>query len=171
MEARALGRKLDEDRDRTVRLRPGLGEEAVGNLPLHHHAPEPDVRQPVEALDDQGGRNVVGQVGDELCRVRRELDAERVPEDDVDIVGEAAERRLEGAIDLDRMDAADAFGEVASEDALPRPDLEHDVVRPELGEAADHLEDVRVAQEVLAVLLPGPGAHASAKHSEVFRSI
>ena len=44
MEAGALGRELDEHRDRAVRLRPGLGEEAVGDLALHHHAPALDAR-------------------------------------------------------------------------------------------------------------------------------
>src|SRR6185503_19925594 len=61
---------------------------------------------------------------------------------------------------------ADAPGEVAREPALPGPDLEDDVVRPELGEAADHLEDVRIAEEVLAVLL----LHRP-KHSSAFLSI
>ena len=61
--------------------------------------------------------------------------------------------RLERAVDLDGVDERDALGEVAGEDAEARPDLEHDVVRVELGEAADHAEDVLVDEEVLAELL------------------
>src|SRR4029079_7351281 len=136
------------------------------DLPLDHHAPEPDVRQAVKALDHERRRDVVRQVGHELRRVLREVELERVPEDDVDVLAEVAQRRLERAIDLDRVDPADAPGEVAREHALPGPDLEDDVVRPELGEAADHLEDVRIAEEVLAVLL----LHRT-KHSSAFLSI
>src|SRR6202008_1674718 len=68
-------------------------------------------------------------------------------------------------------DVADAVGEVTREDALPRPDLEYDVVGAELGEPADHVEDVRVAQEVLAVLLLRPRAHGSEKQVVAFCSI
>src|SRR5690348_4254483 len=50
MESGALGGELDEHRDGTVVLRPRIGEQAVGNLTLNHHAPESNVRQPVEAL-------------------------------------------------------------------------------------------------------------------------
>ena len=53
--------------------------------------------------------------------------------------GELVQRGLERAVDLDRVDAADALGEVAREHALPGADLEHDVVRAELGEPPDHL--------------------------------
>ena len=69
------------------------------------------------------------------------------------------------------MDVADALREVAREHALPGADLEHDVVRPQLRQPVDHPEDVRVAQEVLAVLLLRPRAHGSEKHSAAFRSI
>src|SRR5690348_4892075 len=69
------------------------------------------------------------------------------------------------------MDAAHALGEVAREDALPGADLEHDVVRPQLGQPADHLQDVRIAQEVLPVLLLRARAHGSEKHSAAFCSI
>ena len=51
------------------------------------------------------------------------------------------------------MDVADAIGEVARQDAEAGSDLEHDVVAAELGEAADHAEDVLVGEEVLAELL------------------
>ena len=43
--------------------------------------------------------------------------------------------------------------EIAREDAEPGTDLEHDVLRLELGEPTDHAEDVLVDEEVLAELL------------------
>src|SRR5205823_14921994 len=42
MEADAFGCELNEHRDRAVRLRSRPREEPVGDLPLHHHAPELD---------------------------------------------------------------------------------------------------------------------------------
>src|SRR6185437_13825170 len=110
------------------------------------------------------------EVGNELRRVLGELDLKRVPEDDVDVVREPRQRWLQRAVDLDRMNAADAIGEVAREHALAGADLEHDVVRPQLRQPVEHPEDVRVAQEVLAVLFLRPRAHGSEKHSAAFRS-
>src|SRR5205085_12025711 len=72
---------------------------------------------------------------------------------------------------LDRVDAADVRGEVTREHSLTGADLEDDVVRLELGQAPDHLEDVRVAEEVLAVLLLRARAHGSPKHWAAFCSI
>ncbi len=162
VEAGSLGRELHEHGNGAVSLRPGLGEEPVGDLPLHHHAPEPDRRQPVEALDDERGRDVVREVGHQLRRVLRQLDPERVAEDEVDVRRQLVQRGLEGAVDLDRVDAADALREVAREHSLPGADLEHDVVRAELCEPPDHLQDVAVDQEVLAVLLLHRPKHALA---------
>ena len=44
VETRTLGGELDEHRDGAVVLRSRLREEPLGDLALHHHAPEPDVR-------------------------------------------------------------------------------------------------------------------------------
>ena len=85
MESRALGGELDEHRDRAVRLRARGREQAVGDLALHHHAPALDVRQPVEALDEERRRDVVRQVCDELRRVACKR------------AGRAAARRRSGA--------------------------------------------------------------------------
>jgi hypothetical protein len=159
MEARALRGQPDEDRHGAVCLRAGLGEEAVGDLALHHHAPELERREPVEALGDERGGDVVREVRDELARRRLErlvVEAERVGEVERH-VGARPERRaqlgLETAIELDRVHMGDAVCEVASEHAETGPDLEHDVVRLEPGQPADHAEDVLVDEEVLAELL------------------
>ena len=66
------------------------------------------------------------------------------------------------------MDVAHAIGEVASEDAQARPDLEDDVVGVELGEATDDAEDVLVDEKVLAERLLGSDAHGSAKAAAAF---
>src|SRR5829696_5082840 len=66
---------------------------------------------------------------------------------------------------------SDASGEVAAEDAEPRADLEHDVFDVELGEPADHAEDVQVGEEVLAEPLLRRDAHGSEKATVAFASI
>ena len=65
-------------------------------------------------------------------------------------VQRVAERGLEAAVELDDVDVPRAFGEVLGEHAEAAADLEHDVVLGQLGGAADHVEDVRVDEEVLA---------------------
>ena len=144
----ALGDELDEHRDGAVRLRPRLGEEPVGDLALHHHAPELDRpaarrgsrRRAASRCCTGGSRRASSRPGAsstvERARPRRgasTLSRER-----------RASCRLERAVELDRMDVRDALREVAREDAEPGADLEHDVVRPELREPADHAEDVLV---------------------------
>ena len=52
------------------------------------------------------------------------------------------------------MDEPDPVGEVRGEDAEAGANLEDDVVRLQVGETADHAEDVVVDEEVLAELLP-----------------
>ena len=66
---------------------------------------------------------------------------------------------LERRVELDRVHLCDPVCEIRGQHAEPGPDLEHDVVAVELGEAADHAEDVLVDQEVLAELLLRPNAH------------
>ena len=57
-----------------------------------------------------------------------------------------------------------AVGEEGREHAEARPDLEHDVLGAELGEPADHAEQVLVDEEVLAeLLLRGRAAHGRPK--------
>src|SRR5580765_4968547 len=65
----------------------------------------------------------------------------------------------------------DWSSDVCSSDLEPGPDLEHDVVAVELGEAADHAEDVLVDQEVLAELFLRPDAHGRPNASVAFASI
>ncbi len=67
-------------------------------------------------------------------------------------VERVAQRRLEPAVELDHVDVRGPLGEVLGQHAEPAADLEHDVVGAQLRGAADHVEDVRVDQEVLAEL-------------------
>jgi hypothetical protein len=173
VEAGAFGRQLHEHGDRAVGLRGRRGEEAVGDLALHHHAPELDGRQAGEALGHERSRDVVRQVGDELVRrrlERGEVERERVAEVEPDVVG-LGQVRLERAVELDRVDEGDAAGEEAREDAEAGADLEDDVVRLERGEPLDHAQDVLVDEEVLAELLLRVDVHASPNAASAFCSI
>src|SRR5438034_2681093 len=105
MEADTLDRELNEHRDGSVRLRARLGEEAIGDFALDHHAPELEGRQPVEALDDDRCRDVVWKVRDELVRrwsQRGEVETEGVAPVQAYVLP-GGDARLQGAIDLDRV--------------------------------------------------------------------
>jgi Aminoglycoside-2''-adenylyltransferase len=155
VKARPLRRELDEHRDGSVRLRTWLGEEAVCDLALHHHAPVPHGRKPVETLDDKRRGHAVRKVGDQLRRLQApEVDGERVTELELDIRWKLRQARSERAIDLHGMHAGDAIGQVAREDSDAGPDLEDDVGRVELRQAADDAKDVLVDEEVLPELAP-----------------
>ena len=163
MEPGSLGRELQQDGDRAVRLRAGHGEEAVSDFALHHHAPRADAGQPVEALDDDRRRDVVRQIRDELsgCRVERgEVECERVAPVEVG-ARHVAEARLEAAVDLDRVNVCDALGQEPCQHAESGADLEHDVGGLELGEPLDHTQDVLVNEEVLAELLLRDDRHSA----------
>ena len=60
------------------------------------------------------------------------------------------------------MDVRDALGKVLREHTQAAADLQHDVLRGQLGSAADHAEDVRVDQEVLPEVVVG--THAKLAH-------
>ena len=109
---------------------------------------------PSRLSTSSGVATLYGRFATSFVASVRQVELERVAEDDVDV---RARRRAGAARATRSISTAwtwrDALGEVAREDAHARADLEHDVVRPELGEAADHAEDVRVDEEVLAELL------------------
>jgi hypothetical protein len=176
MEAGPLGRELDEHGHRAVRLGRGEGEEAVGDLTLHHHRPEAERGQAVQALGDERRRDVVGEIGDELRRgriERAEVELERVAPVELHVgpCCELGEARLERAVELDRVDMSGAVGEAPGQHAETGADLEHDVVRAELREPLDHAEDVLVGEEVLAEALFRADGHRSAKAVVAFASI
>ena len=174
MEARALADELHEHRDGAVRLRARLREEAVGDLALHHHAPELDLRQAVEALDEERRRDVVRQVRDELRRVRcerGEIELQRVAEVELDVRAGVAQVRLERRVELDRVHARDAVGEVARQHAEAGPDLEHDVVRRRARRAGRSRRGCSRRRGSAGRATSSASAHHSPKHSAALRSI
>src|SRR6266508_1086035 len=174
METRALRGELHEHGHGAVRLRAGNREEAVGDLALHHHAPALQSREAVQRLDDERRRDVVRKVRDELARrgiQRSEIEAERVAEVDADVVRDVAQMGRQRFVQLDRMDERHASSEVASQDAEPGTDLEHDVVLLQLREPADDAEQVLVDEEMLAEVLLRADAHGNEKQALAFASM
>src|ERR671935_234255 len=104
----------------------------------------------------------------------RSFSRERVRDMELDVrpVSEPLRERVrKRAVELDRVHARDAVGEIGGQDPEPRTDLEHDVLRRELREAADHAEDVLVDEEVLPELLLGEREpHESEKAAAAFAS-
>ena len=129
------GCELDQHRDGAVRLRRRHGEEAIGNLPLHHHAPQVDRRQALEALGRRGAwrccragsqrasseraRGAQGRAGARRPSAGRRSAAPRCRGDEVRAV-RRARRRARGR----------TVGEDLGQHAEARADLERDVVAP-----------------------------------------
>ena len=82
-----------------------------------------------------------------------EVDLHRVAPDQLDVarrLGQGLELRPQPLVELDHVQASDPGREPLGQ-ALPRlPNLEHDVVGGEVGLPDDHVEQVRVGEEVLA---------------------
>ena len=154
----------------------GGGEEAVGDLPLHHHRPELEARQPVETLGHDRRGDVVRQVRDQLGRgriERGEVELESVTPVEVDVRprGECGQVRRKRAVELDRVNVPGPVGEACGEHPQAGTDLEDDVSWAELGETLDHPEDVLVDEEVLAELLLRTDAHGSWKAAAALASM
>ena len=77
-----------------------------------------------------GVATLYGRFATSFVGVLRQVEPERVAEDDVDVRRDVAQQRLEVVVDLDRVNMADALSEVSRENSLARADLEDDVVRP-----------------------------------------
>ena len=147
---------------------------ATSRCTITVHSSSPGM--PVEALDDDRRRDVVGQVRDQLRRrriERGEVELERVAPVELDVraLGECREVRRKRPVELDCVDVSGAVGEAAGEDAEAGPDLEHDVVAVELGQSLDHAEDVLVDEEVLAELLLRANAHGRRNAAAALASI
>src|SRR5205814_6812531 len=105
-------------------------------------------------------------------RERVQVELNGVAELQHDVVAGVPQVRLERGVELHRVHPGNALREVAREYAEAGADLEDDVVGLELGQAADHAEDVLVDEEVLAEALLRRDVHpGKAKHSVAVRSI
>ena len=78
---------------------------------------------------------------------------------------------LQGSVELHGNDIAHPVGEVDGQRTEAGADLEDDVLRRELGQTADHAQDVLVDEEVLAELALREDVHGSEKTAAAFASI
>ena len=168
VEARSHRVEPDEHGDGAIRLRPRLGEEAVGDLALHHHAP----RRRASAARRGSRRRAVSRrctggsrrAWSAAARARPRSSASASPKCSVDVRSRPerlAERRLERPVELDGMDEPHAVCEERREHAEPRADLEHDVGRVERASRSITPRTFRSTRKCWpSDLLRGDGAHA-----------
>src|SRR5207249_608589 len=153
---------LRQDAGQAVRGAARAGREALADLLLDHRHPQMRTGQLLDGLEDRARRDAVGQVGDDLGRRRVEcaqVQAHGVGEVQRRVgerVESVAQGGLERTVDLYDMDMRGTRSEVLGEHAEAAADLEHHVLRAELGGALDDAEDVGVDEEVLAELAVGP---------------
>ena len=169
----ARARRRRAGRAPTARRRrgvPGRGGEPLADLPLHHRHPASSTlgsSSIVRRITRRG--DAVGQVGDDLGRrrvERREVELDRVGEVQRRVrvrVERVAQRRLEPAVELDDVDVRDARRR-GTRDSTPRPPPTSSTTSlgAELRGAPDHVEEVRVDEEVLAQLAVRAGCRTPA---------
>ena len=159
-----LARELGEHRRRAVGGAAGLRREPLADLALDHRDLRLDGGQLLHHAQEHGRGDAVGEVRHDLGRrrvERGEVEADRVGEVQGRVgvrVQGVAEGRLELAVDLHHVDMGDAWRQVLRQHAEAAADLEHHVLRVELRLAPDHVEQVRVDQEVLPQLAVGADA-------------
>ena len=140
--------------------------DAVGHLGLHHDHESLHRGHLDEHAHDHGGRDLVGQVGDEQARrgvdagVRERgahvilADAQGVSHHEGETTGAAGaglgENPLELAVRLDGAHGGRAGEKRHGEGADARPHLEHHVILADLREVEDAGDDAVVDEEVLA---------------------
>src|SRR5690606_31982200 len=140
--------ELDEKGGGAVGLRPRPGAQSLGGFELHRERRAAPIESSLEEGQDEGRRDLVGQVrhpeeGPEGAqsafdvRIEPRLSRERVGDDDVDVrVARQlrARERSERRIDLDREHEASLLRKVTRERAGPRAHLEDRVIRPDAGD-------------------------------------
>ena len=149
-----------------VALRPRDGRQPLGHLALQHQHGPVNGLAGIEELQHDRARQVVGDVADHPDAPEpafgprgREVERQDISPDDLDI-GHAPELRLqhldETPVDLDGDHAPGASGEQRRQDADARADLDDGVRVANPGDPDDLLQDVRIAQEILAETLQRP---------------
>ena len=115
-------------------------------------------------MAEHGRGDVVRQIRDDDVRrsragsrehlARRHAEHIRFDDRDAGVGGETvAQAGDEVAVDLDRDDVPDTFGEHRREGAATRADLDHRIVVRQSGGIGDAIEDVRVGEEMLTEAL------------------
>ena len=162
-----LGDGLGDDRQTAVGVVVGVGDDPLGDLLLEHQGQAGGPPGPGQPLDEQGGADIVGQVGDHVRAPAIGqgglVDLQSVRLDHLKAagrrLGEFAQQRQEAAVLLDRNQPAGvAFQERPGQAAGPRTHLDHCVALEGPGQARDLAGDVQVQQEVLAEALLGEQA-------------
>src|SRR2546425_7386211 len=143
---------VDPDAQPRVVLRPGLSDHPLREFPLVHE--DGAIERLVEEAERQRGRDSVRKVRckDVECRP---LDSYRVSFDQIDLREGSAKIRREPTIRLHGDHPLRALRELSREDPQPRPNLEHDIGRPEVRVVDVTHGHPRVDEEVLAHALPG----------------
>ena len=136
---------------------------ALRDLALHRRDDDVRLVRGLQEAANDGGRGVVGEVGDHLVRlaggdegVERRFEGVGVDDLHVGPVGEVRlQGRAEGGVELQRDDAARSAGEDLGQRAEAGADLDDGVVGGDVGGVGDALEDAGRDEEVLAEALAG----------------
>src|SRR6266478_3213395 len=148
--------ELGEHAEAAVRLASGRRGQALGHLALEHECHLADGPARAHQRHQDRLRHAIGQITqDDHPAAGRGHERPVVPRagigvDDLDGLEAPTQLSREPAIDLERDDAAGAPRELARQRALPRTDLEHEVVSRRRDEIDDAASDGGVAQEMLA---------------------
>src|SRR2546427_11729001 len=148
--------ELGEHAEAAVRLAAGRRGQALGHLALEHECHLADGPARAHERHQDRLRHAIGQITqDDHPAAGRGHERPVVPRagigvDDLDGLEAPTQLGREPANDLERDDAAGAPRELARQRALPRTDLEHEVVSRRRDEIDDAASDGGVAQKMLA---------------------
>ena len=164
-----VAQPLRHDREPPIGLAVGLGGEALGDLPLEHQGQAFVAARFVEPAQQQRGRDVVRQIGDDLARRGhqvRDVDSQRIAFDDRQPAGESgfefAQRGDAALVAFDRGDVLGTFQQQRSgETAGAGADLDDVGVIERRSLAGDAARQIEIEQEILAKRLTRPELEAA----------
>src|ERR1700728_1668144 len=165
-----LAAPLHQDGEASVALRSGLGDDALGDLALEHEGGGVIPGRPRlhdYPSDQQGRRDVVGQIGDDASRALREarawIERERIGRYDVQtagvVFGDLPQSGKRAVVALDRDHAGGAkLEERAGQSARAGTDLDYAHAREWGGRARYARREIEIKKEVLPERFPGDDA-------------